>query len=72
MLELDKNSNPHEANFLKLNISKAKSKLDWMPIWELDRALERIINWHKACKNNEYMQLSSVAEIKEYMKDMNK
>ena len=70
--ELDKNSNPHEANFLKLNISKAKSKLDWMPIWELDRALERIINWHKAWKNNEDMQLLSLAEIKEYMKDMNK
>ena len=70
--KLDEDSSPHEANFLKLNISKARSKLDWRPIWELDRALERIINWHKAWKNNEDIQLLCLAEIKEYMKDMNK
>jgi len=70
--KLDEDSNPHEANFLKLNISKARTKLDWRPIWELDRALEKIINWHKAWKNNEDIQLLCLAEIKEYMKDMNK
>jgi CDP-glucose 4,6-dehydratase len=70
--KLDENSSPHEASFLKLNISKARSKLDWSPIWELDRALEKIINWHKAWKNNEDIQLLCLAEIKEYMKDMNK
>jgi CDP-glucose 4,6-dehydratase len=70
--KLDEDSNPHEANFLKLNISKARIQLDWRPIWELDRALERIINWHKAWKKNEDMQLLCFEEIKEYMKDMNK
>ena len=39
---------------------------------QLDRALERIINWHKAWKKNEDMQLLCFEEIKEYMKDMNK
>ena len=70
--KLDEDSNPHEANFLKLNISKARIQLDWRPIWELDRALERIINWHKAWKNKEDIQILCLAEIKEYMKDMNK
>ena len=32
--KLDEDSNPYEANFLKLNISKARIKLDWRPIWE--------------------------------------
>lgn len=68
--KLDEDSNPHEANFLKLNISKARIQLDWIPIWELDRALEKIIIWHKAWKNNEDIQLLCFAEIKEYMKDM--
>ena len=30
--KLDVNSNPHEANFLKLDISKAKLKLGWKPV----------------------------------------
>jgi CDP-glucose 4,6-dehydratase len=31
--ELDQNSNPHEAVFLKLDITKAESKLGWQPVW---------------------------------------
>ena len=69
--KLDQNSNPYEAGFLKLDISKAKSKLDWKPVWELSYTLERIIDWHKAWLNNEDMQAVCLAEIKEYIKDMN-
>ena len=39
---------PHEANYLKLDISKAKTQLGWKPIWNLDQALEKIVDWHKA------------------------
>lgn len=70
--KLDEDNNPHEANFLKLNISKARSKLDWNPTWELEIALEKIINWHNAWKNNEDIQFLCLEEIKKYMKDMNK
>jgi CDP-glucose 4,6-dehydratase len=69
--ELDTNSNPHEAGFLKLDISKAKSKLGWKPVWELNHTLDRIIFWHKAWLNKEDMQSICLTEIKEYMKDMN-
>jgi len=70
--ELDNSSNPHEAEFLKLNISKAKSKLGWRPVWELSQTLERIIGWHQAWLNKEDMQIVSFREIEEYMKEMNK
>jgi len=68
--KLDSKDNPHEANFLKLDISKARKKLHWSPIWGLDKTLEKIINWHKASTDNEDIQLLCIAEIKEYMKDM--
>ena len=68
---LDTNVNPHEADFLKLDISKAKEKLNWKPVWELNKSLERIVYWHKAWKNNEDMRLLSLAEIEKYLKDMN-
>jgi CDP-glucose 4,6-dehydratase len=70
--KLDKNSSPHEAGFLKLDISKANSKLGWSPLWGLSDALEKIVNWHQAWLNKEDMQLVCLAEIKEYTKDMNK
>jgi len=43
----DSNDNPHEANYLKLDISKANAKLGWTPKWSLDITLGHIISWHK-------------------------
>jgi len=70
--ELDNNSNPHEAGFLKLDISKAKSKLDWSPVWELSQTLERIVSWHQAWLNKDDMQAVCLTEIEEYMREINK
>ena len=69
--KLDQNSTPHEAEFLKLDISKAKLKLGWKPIWGLAYTLEKIIDWHKSWLEKEDMQATCLAEIEEYTKDMN-
>jgi CDP-glucose 4,6-dehydratase len=69
--ELDESSNPYEADFLRLDISKAKSRLGWKPVWELDCTLEKIIDWHQAWLNKEDMQAVCLSEIEEYTKDMN-
>lgn len=42
--QLTNDAQPHEAQLLKLDISKAKSRLDWKPHWNLDKTLESIIN----------------------------
>ncbi len=70
--QLDQNSNPHEAGFLKLDITKAESRLNWKPAWGLSYTLEKIIDWHQAWLDKEDMQAVCFAEIKEYMRDMNK
>lgn len=62
---------PHEAEFLKLEISKAKSRLDWQPIWSLEQTLERIIRWHQLWLDKENMQGICLNEINEYMRDVN-
>ncbi len=64
--KLDKDSNPYEADFLQLDISKAKSKLDWNPLWRLSCTLEKIIIWHKAWLNKEDIQAICLAEIEKY------
>jgi CDP-glucose 4,6-dehydratase len=70
--KLDENSNPHEAGFLKLDISKAKSRLGWNPVWELSHTLGKIISWHRAWLNKEDMQAACLSEIEEYTRSMNK
>ena len=39
---------PHEANFLKLDCTKLKNTLSWKPTWNLDKAVEKTVEWYKA------------------------
>ena len=45
--EVDIREHPHEANYLKLDISKARKLLDWHPALSLNQALKLIIDWTK-------------------------
>lgn len=38
---------PHEANFLKLDCSKIKKVFEWKPIWNVDTAIEKTVQWTK-------------------------
>jgi len=39
---------PHEAGLLRLDCSKARSKLKWMPAWTGNDAVEKTTLWYKA------------------------
>jgi CDP-glucose 4,6-dehydratase len=57
---------PHEANYLKLDCSKAKTLLEWRPRWHLQESLQRIVRWHKAWLSGDDMREASLAEIMDY------
>lgn len=67
---LDSGDHPHEASYLKLDISKVKIKLGWGPTWCLDETLTRIVRWHKAWLSKECVQTMCLNEIQDYMRDM--
>ena len=67
----DNTSSFHEADFLQLDIAKAKSELDWEPVWNLNYTLEKIVDWYKAWIDKNDMQAICLTEIEEYMQDMN-
>ena len=46
-IQTDK-TNPHEANFLVLNSSKAKLLLKWQGVWESKTAIKKTILWYKS------------------------
>jgi CDP-glucose 4,6-dehydratase len=45
---IDTNPQPHEANYLKLDCSKAKVNLDWFPKWDITTTINSIVSWNKA------------------------
>lgn len=64
--ELEGSPQPHEAGLLKLNSSKAKSKLGWIPRWSLETALDATVEWHEAWKANQSMSTISTQQIEVY------
>ncbi len=57
---------PHEANYLKLDISKAKVRLGWQPRWPLVTALELINIWQQAYLASADMKKLCLAQIQQY------
>ncbi len=66
--EVDKNIQPHEANYLKLDCSKAKTLLNWYPKWDIETAIQRIVDWNKFYLEQSDMRLVCVSQIEEYFK----
>ncbi len=57
---------PHEAHYLKLDCSKAKSRLGWMPRWGLDKALDSIVDWTRSYQQMNDIRRTCLAQISEY------
>lgn len=66
--QLDQSIQPHEANYLKLDCSKAKKELGWHPKWTLSQALEKIILWQRAYQNKSDMQEFTLKQIADYQR----
>ena len=65
--ELDKITNPHEANYLKLDCTKVKHFLTWKPNWSLDVTLSKISEWYISYQANSDMQKITYDQISSYI-----
>lgn len=68
--KIDPSPHPHEADFLKLDISKARTQLGWKPIFDIDEAVTRTINWYKNFYKGKDVYRLTVKEIGEYAERM--
>jgi CDP-glucose 4,6-dehydratase len=64
--KLDSGEKPHEANFLKLDTSKARLMLSWRPQLNLDESLSLIVEWMKKYHKGDNMHEITLAQIKRY------
>ena len=64
--QVDTGEHPHEAHYLKLDISKARSRLDWHPALRLKDALALIIDWSKQREAGANMRQITLAQLQAY------
>jgi CDP-glucose 4,6-dehydratase len=56
----------HEAAYLKLDCSKAKTMLGWRPRWGLEQALDATVDWYRAYLAGKDMHEITIAQIDAY------
>lgn len=59
---------PHEANFLKLDCSKLKATFGWKPHWNLDKAIEMVVEWSKCWLEEGNIRDCMDNEIEEFLR----
>jgi CDP-glucose 4,6-dehydratase len=63
----DTAAQPHEANLLKLDCSKAASLLGWTPVWGLNTALKITCDWYMSQLTEKDMEKVSLSQIENYL-----
>lgn len=58
---------PHEANFLKLDCSRIKSVFGWKPIWDIEKAIDAVVEWAVAYRNGENTMVCMDRQIQQYI-----
>jgi CDP-glucose 4,6-dehydratase len=61
---------PHEAGILKLDSSKAQTRLKWVHVWDSKRAIEKTALWYKNFYESGAVQ--SLEDIRSYILDAKK
>ena len=59
---------PHEANLLKLDCSKAHALLGWKPVWDSETAFEKTVKWYKNFYENG--AIDTEQNLNDYVKEM--
>src|SRR5208282_2497499 len=67
----DDSARVHEAHLLKLDSTKARTRLGWGPRWSLDETLEHTAEWYRGYYRGEDMGALSLKQIEQYMSPMN-
>ncbi|MGA2320199.1 MAG: CDP-glucose 4,6-dehydratase [Solirubrobacteraceae bacterium] len=57
---------PHEARYLKLDSSRARTRLGWRPLLGLDAALEATVGWYRQLKGGADMRAVTLGQIETF------
>lgn len=57
---------PHEANFLKLDCSKIKKVFKWNPVWDVETAIAKTVEWTKVYLSQGNVEECMDVQIQEF------
>ncbi len=63
---------PHEATFLKLDCSRLKNRFGWHPVWDLDKAMSKVVEWSKCWLSGKNVRNCMEQQIDEFWKEWSK
>lgn len=62
---------PHEANFLKLDCNRFKTRYRWRPVWHIDMAVDKTVEWYWAYANGKDVEKIMNQQLDEYIEGVN-
>jgi CDP-glucose 4,6-dehydratase len=64
--EFDPGPHPHEAHYLALDSTRARTRLGWAPTWDLGETLDRIVEWYASLRDGDDMHAVTLAQIEAF------
>lgn len=61
---------PHEASFLRLDCSKLKQVFSWTPTWNIEKAVEKTVEWSKCWISGGDIRYCMNKQIEEFICEM--
>lgn len=68
-IKIQKEGNPSESQMLSLDCSKAYSKLNWEPIWNINRTIEEVTYWYLNYQNGHTADSLCEYQIQSFQKE---
>jgi CDP-glucose 4,6-dehydratase len=63
---LDDGPHPHEARYLKLDSSRARTRLGWRPLVALEETLQSIVDWYLALRDGGDVRAVTLGQIEAF------
>jgi CDP-glucose 4,6-dehydratase len=60
---IDGGPHPHEARYLRLDSSRARERLGWRPLLDLDAALDATVDWYTQLRDGADMRVVTLRQI---------
>ena len=60
---------PRETPELRLDATRARSRLGWVPLWALEQALDSIVEWYRVFAAGESVRDVTLAQIHAYQRE---
>lgn len=57
----------HETTWLQLDCSRAKQKLGWFPRWDVEKAVDKTVEWMQAYYGRQSMRAVCLQQIEDYL-----